>query len=160
MSSSFYIGARRPRHSAFAAIALGLFAAVTLSGCGAMTVPIVQAAANGRFNAAPANRPLLAAAKVSDGVMPGDWEAVRRAIASVPASEARSALAWADDETGNTGALAIAAASEKNGALCRGFSTTVNDLHGIRQYRGEACRRGGDAGWQLSGVSPDDSALL
>jgi hypothetical protein len=159
MSSSFYIGAWRPRHLPFAAIALGVLAAVSLSGCGAMTVPVVQAAANGNF-AAPANRPLLAAAKVSDGVMPGDWEAVRRAIASVPAAETRSALAWTDDGTGNTGAMAIAAASEKNGALCRGFSTTVNDLHGIRQYRGEACRRGSDAGWQLSGVSPDDSTLL
>ena len=44
-------------------------------------------------------------------------------------------------------------------SVCRAFATTVNDLRGIRRYRGEACQTG-DAGWRLTGIVPEDSVLL
>ncbi len=39
------------------------------------------------------------------------------------------------------------------------FATTVNDLHGIRRYRGGACEMQGGR-LQLRGIVADDATLL
>ena len=53
---------------------------------------------------------------------------------------------------GTVSLLTVAAA--RNGTVCRGFTATINDLRGIRRYRGQSCR--GADGWQLSDIVPDD----
>ena len=45
-----------------------------------------------------------------------------------------------------------------NSVSCRTFATTVNDIRGIRRYRGDACTTAGGR-WQLRTVTPDDAAI-
>lgn len=96
-------------------------------------------------------------AGVTDAVDPSDWEAVRRTIADLGAHAFDRA--WKNPKTGSSGTVTAMAAEPRAGVQCRAFATTVNDLRGIRRYRGEACRDGG-AGWRLTGVVPEDSLLL
>jgi len=93
-------------------------------------------------------------ASVADAVDPSDWEAVRRTIADI-GSDAFD-QAWKNPKTGSSGTVTAEAG---DGGPCRAFATTVNDLRGIRRYRGEACRDG-SAGWRLTGVVPEDGVLL
>jgi len=96
-------------------------------------------------------------AAVADGVDPSDWETVRQTIARIGAEAVD--LAWQNPRTGSSGTLTALAAEPRTGSVCRAFATTVNDLRGIRSYRGEACRSE-NAGWRLTGITPDDSVLL
>jgi surface antigen len=87
-----------------------------------------------------------------------DWEAVRRAIATIPADQAKS-LEWSNPDTRSTGAVSVAVAAEPEAATaCRSFATTVSDARGVRRFRGQACREV-DGRWQLRGVSADDATL-
>ena len=87
-----------------------------------------------------------------------DWETVRRTVALIPASEART-LDWSNPDTRSTGSITVAAADDaKASAACRAFATTVSDSHGIRRYRGQACRETSGR-WQLKGVAGDDAVL-
>jgi hypothetical protein len=96
-------------------------------------------------------------AAVTDGVDPSDWETVRRTIADI-GGEALD-RAWRNPKTGSSGTLTAMAPEPRAGGVCRAFATTVNDVRGIRNYRGEACRTQG-AGWRLTGIIPEDSTLL
>jgi surface antigen len=96
-------------------------------------------------------------ATVTDTVDPSDWETVRRTIAEISGDALD--LAWKNPKTGSSGTVTAMAAEARTGGLCRSFATTVSDYRGIRRYRGEACRTG-DAGWQLSGIVPEDGLLL
>ena len=96
-------------------------------------------------------------ASVTDGVDPSDWETVRRTIAEI--GEDAFDLAWKNPKTGSSGTVTAMAPESRADGVCRAFATTVNDLRGIRRYRGEACRSG-NAGWRLSDVVPEDSVLL
>ncbi len=129
--------------------ALLAFVAVAMGGCsqigGAFTVGM---AGDGRN---------FVAAAVADHVDPSDWEAVRQALASL-AEEARD-LAWQNPRTGSSGTLTVTGTETRDGDVCRDFATTLNDVRGVRRYRGEACR-GDGGGWRLSGIIPDDSVLL
>jgi surface antigen len=127
-----------------------------LGGCSAIGIPFGEPAA-GRI--APVRSNPVLTAKVTDSVDASDWEAVRRLVAGAAVERASDRLAWSNPDTGSTGTLAtVAASTGKSGRLCRSFSTTVNDLRGIRRYRGEACQRT-DGRWQLYGVTADDSVL-
>ena len=68
-------------------------------------------------------------------------------------------LASQNPKTASTGTVTAMTAEPRSGRVCRAFATTVNDLRGIRRYRGEACRKG-NAGWRLTGIAPEDSLLL
>jgi surface antigen len=96
-------------------------------------------------------------ASATDGVDPSDWEAVRRTIAEI--GEDAFDLAWKNPKTGSSGTVTAMAPESRADGVCRAFATTVNDLRGIRRYRGEACHDG-NAGWRLSGIVPEDSVLL
>ncbi|MEP0321680.1 RT0821/Lpp0805 family surface protein [Bauldia litoralis] len=98
-------------------------------------------------------------ASVPEKVDPSDWETMRLTVSVAPPEEAGRARAWTNPDTGSFGTLVPAAAVPGTGGMCRTFSATVNDLRGVRRYRGEACQRqAGD--WQLTGVTPDDTKLL
>jgi surface antigen len=96
-------------------------------------------------------------ASATDGVDPSDWEAVRRTIAQIGADSFDQA--WTNPRTGSSGMVTAEAPEPRPDGVCRAFATTVNDLRGIRRYRGEACRNG-NAGWRLTGIVPEDSLLL
>ena len=153
-SGSSYIGAllrrQSPRRSAgVATAALGLM----LAGCAGVGLPF-EAASGASVDPTTTGS---VNAKAGDPVDPSDWEAVRRTLASVPANQLdESDFAWSNPQTGSAGRITALAKSSKN---CRTFTTTINDLRGIRGYRGEACRL--DKGdWRLRGIVPDDSILL
>ena len=69
-----------------------------------------------------------------------------------------ASLDWLNPDTGSTGTITATATASEGKFLCRSFATTVNDLRGIRRYRGEACAPDGGR-WQLRGVTPDDAAI-
>lgn len=140
-----YTGRRTERQSLpwFRAAALGALALAT-AGCSASAID-------------PTHTGSLVRAAVTDGVDPSDWETVRRTIAEIGADALDRA--WRNPKTGSSGTVTALAPEPRAGGVCRDFATTVSDLRGIRRYRGEACRTG-DAAWRLTGIIPDDSALL
>ena len=92
-------------------------------------------------------------ATLTDSVNPSDWEAVRRTVAAVPASQSKT-VAWTNPRTGSSGtAIAIAGAA---GATCRPFATTVSDPRGVRRYSGQLCRSS-EGQWQVKSVAADDA---
>lgn len=105
----------------------------------------------------PAHTGSVVRASVADSVDPSDWEAVRRTLAGI-GTEAL-AHAWQNPKTGSSGTITATAAEPGTSGFCRAFATTVADYRGIRRYRGEACQ-GGDGGWQLGGIMPEDSQFL
>jgi hypothetical protein len=134
-----------------------LVAALSCAGCastdfgrGEITASTPKAIAS----AASARSPEFARA-------PGDWETVRSTvIAAVPnaRSTARSGpLAWENKQTGNSGRISdVIASVAGDGTPCRGFSTTVSSIDGVRLYRGEVCQQRGN--WELVTVEPADLA--
>jgi hypothetical protein len=105
----------------------------------------------------PAYTGSVVRATVADSVDPSDWEAVRRTIAGI--GEDAFDQAWKNPKTGSSGTVTAMASEARADGVCRAFATTVNDLRGIRRYRGEACHDG-DAAWRLTGIVPEDSLLL
>ena len=99
----------------------------------------------------------IARGDTNAGVDPSDWETVRLAITEI-GSDALD-RAWRNPETGSSGTITALAAEPRDGGVCRSFATTVNDVRGIRRYRGEACQAG-DASWRITAIIPEDSALL
>jgi surface antigen len=160
-----YIGRRPDRQSATGDASprqsppffrAGVLAVLLLStaGCARLGLPSGAGMATAYADGAAIN------ASVADGVDPSDWEVVRQTVAGIaPASGSGGPLVWQNPRTGSSGTLDAKAAEPGDGGICRAFSTTVNDLRGIRRYRGEACRPQGGS-WQLTGIIPDDSALL
>lgn len=121
--------------------------ALTMAGCSATAID-------------PTYTGSVVRATVTDSVDPSDWEAVRRTIAEIgEIGENAFDLAWKNPRTGSSGTVTAMAPESRADGVCRAFATTVNDLRGIRRYRGEACHDG-NAGWRLSGIVPEDSLLL
>lgn len=127
----------------FRAAALGLVA-LAVAGCSATNID-------------PTHTGSVIRATVTDSVDPSDWETVRRTIAGIGGGALD--LAWKNPKTGSSGTVTTASPEPRGGGVCRAFATTVNDLRGIRRYRGEACQAG-DASWRLTGIVPEDSLLL
>lgn len=142
---SSYTGRRGGRQSlpCFRAAVLGGLA-LAIAGCSATAID-------------PTETGSVVRATVTDGVDPSDWETVRRTIAETGAGALDQA--WQNPKTGSSGTVTATAPEPRAGGVCRTFATTVNDLRGIRRYRGEACRTG-DSGWNLTGIVPEDSLLL
>lgn len=158
-----YIGRRPNRQSAIGEGAVrqsppffraAVLAAVLLTsaGCARLGLP-------GAGTVDPVNTGAIKTA-VTDGVAPSDWEVVRQTIARADTDvETVQVLAWENPQTGSYGTLNAKADEARADGICRVFSTTVNDLRGVRRYRGEACRPQG-SNWKLTGIAPDDSKLL
>jgi surface antigen len=157
-SGSSYIGGGRQRQSPpfMRPVAVALLAAA-LGGCAGLGLPF-ETASNQKMTTGSIHK---VSAKAGGSVDKSDWETVRRAVATVAGKDATSdTVDWRNPDTGSTGTIAIlGGVTAANDESCRNFATTINDMRGIRRYRGEACRMT-NGRWQLFGVLADDSQLL
>lgn len=158
--SGSYIGENRIRQSSVLVRPLmaGLLAAC-LGGCGALGLPFGGGGGDRDLTTGSVGK--TSAKSDSKVVAQSDWETIRQSIAQAEANDALSqAMAWSNPATGSTGTLTVLdTVPPTNDPNCRNFQTTVNDLRGIRHYRGEACRMAENR-WELFGVLADDSKLL
>ena len=131
---------------------------LTLAGCAGMGLPFEEASASRPASAGDGLKPIPASATVTvDRVDPSDWKEVRATLAVAPPGRT-TGLDWLNADTGSTGTITAAATTTASGLACRAFATTVNDVRGIRRYRGDACRTAA-SGWQLRDLTPDDAAI-
>jgi hypothetical protein len=129
--------------------------ALSLGGCAGIGLPFGEHGNSGRMaSTGLVVQPILASATITDQLDPSDWESIRRTIEG--AAKASSRVDWSNAITGSVGSIVLAADS-KDG--CRMFAATINDLHGIRRYRGGACLVPGGR-LQLRGIVADDATLL
>jgi surface antigen len=129
--------------------------ALALTGCAGLGLPFGEHGKAGRMAASGlVVQPILASATITDQLDPSDWESIRRTIEGAPKAAAN--VDWSNALTGSVGSI-IVAADGKDG--CRMFAATINDLHGIRRYRGGACLVTGGR-LQLRGIVADDATLL
>jgi surface antigen len=162
-SGSSYIGSGRQRQSPpfMRPVAVALLAAA-LGGCAGLGLPF-ESASNQKMTTGSIHKvsAKTVSTKVGGNVDQSDWETVRRAVATIAGKEATSdTVDWRNPDTGSTGTIAIlGGVTAANDESCRNFATTINDMRGIRRYRGEACRMT-NGRWQLFGVLADDSQLL
>ena len=147
-----YIGEGRGRQTIAHVTAIAALA-LTLGGCAGLGLPLGERVASGPMAYTGSIKPVLASAVAADQANPSDWDAIRRTIDGAPKTAAR--LDWSNVVSGSAGSIAIAA---DTGDDCRRFATTINDLRGIRRYRGSACA-GADGRSQLRGVVADDATL-
>ena len=150
-----YIGEQWPRQSAIRRGAVAAVLAMVLGGCSAVGVPLGE----GRVSS-EATGAIPVSALITDRADPSDWEAVRRAVAGVPVDTVTSRVEWSNRATGSSGTIALLhPPTDRGGALCRPLTATVNDVRGVRRYRGDACRSA-DGVWRLHGMTADDAILL
>jgi 17 kDa outer membrane surface antigen len=149
-----YIGDGRRRQMRLVRPAAIAVLALSLGGCAGLGLPFGEAGTAGRLAAANGPvQPILASAVVSSQADPSDWDTIRRTIEGAPTAASR--LDWNNAITGSTGSVAIAA---DKGETCRAFASTINDLRGIRRYRGQACIVDGGRS-QLRAIVADDVTL-
>lgn len=80
---------------------------------------------------------------LQETVDPSDWDKVREVMASVLVSRLPGEpVQWENNITGTIGTITpLAVLPRDNGAFCRRFSTTMNGVGGVLQYRGDACKK-------------------
>jgi surface antigen len=151
-----YTGLAGRRQLPVVRLAAAFLLALSIAGCARFGLPFNEATEG----IDPIQTGSLVKATVSDRVDPSDWLTVRQTLARIPASaDAGTTIDWWNDTTNSAGTVAtLTAATTRDGSLCRTFAATINDLRGIRRYRGQACR--GSDGWHVSDVMPDDGAVL
>jgi 17 kDa outer membrane surface antigen len=158
-SGSSYIDEGRVRQSpplvGPAAIAL---LAAALCGCSGLGLPLGESTVDRSLSTGSIE---TVSSKEQRKVAQSDWQAVRRGIAQTAADPSlNGTLDWRNPETGTTGTLTVLeTVTATNDPNCRNFQTTINDMRGIRHYRGEACKSANDR-WELFSVLADDSKLL
>jgi len=133
--------------------------AISLGGCAGLGMPFGEAQSMAQVETTGSIH--LASARTTGGntVDQSDWEAVRQAITATAESRVGSSD-WQNPRTGSTGTVSLFdTVTAINDPRCRNFATTVNDMRGIRRYRGEACHLE-NGKWQLFGILADDSQLL
>jgi hypothetical protein len=151
--ASPYTGRAKARHTARQSPWIAAALALTVTGCSTLGLPFgpdLQRVSTDATGAIPVSF------KLAETVAPSDWEIVRNTISTVPIDKQQT-VEWNNAATGSNGALTVAEVPGRV-ALCRSFSTTVSDAHGVRGYRGQACRES-DGRWQLQGISADDAKL-
>lgn len=80
---------------------------------------------------------------LQETIDPSDWEKVRLTMGSALTTQpAGQPLAWHNEITGTAGSIVtMDVKSDEKGRFCRTFSTTLNGIGGVSQYRGDACRK-------------------
>jgi len=156
---------RRARPFAALAVAGIVLGLGSLAGCSQAGIP--GGSAEVASNPGPTQRALptdaaaTAAALVeADAIEPSDLKTVlSTAAAALNSGRTDQAVAWSNPETGSSGAVTpLEAAASGDSDECRVFASTVNDMRGVRRYRGEACMRG-DGAWNLMRFVPEDAEL-
>ncbi|MEP3233580.1 MAG: RT0821/Lpp0805 family surface protein [Hyphomicrobiales bacterium] len=99
-------------------------------------------------------------ASLQETVDPSDWDKVREVMDTVLVSEpAGKTLPWENDVTGTVGTIVpMGLVSGDNGTICRKFSTTINGIGGILQYRGDACKPQ-NGPLELKGLVPHNAVV-
>lgn len=158
-SGSSYNGEGRVRQSPplIRPVAVVVLAA-HLGGCAGFGLPFGKTGVDSNLTTGTIEK---TSSKHKSKVEQSDWATIRKRIARAAAEDSLSqAHAWRNPETGTTGTLMVLdTVTATNDSNCRNFQTTVNDVRGIRHYRGEACKMAKDR-WELFGVLADDSKLL
>ena len=129
--------------------------ALPLGGCAGLGLPFDEAGAGTQASLSRPAHAIPASAILTEQTDPSDWEMVRRTAEGAPQNAGR--FDWANPTTGSAGNVAIAA--DQPESLCRAFVVTINDMRGIRRYRGQACQAA-DGHTRLAGVVADDATLL
>lgn len=99
-------------------------------------------------------------APLQETVDPSDWDTIRAAMASTLISQPAGApVPWENAITGSVGTIVpMDVSSNADGRLCRTFSTTLNGIGGVSQYRGDACQRQ-DGAVELIGLAPHNAVV-
>lgn len=105
-------------------------------------------------------KPVDGPVSLSETVDPSDWDKVRMVMATALVSQPAGApLAWQNEVTGTVGTIVtMDAATAPDGRLCRAFSTTLNGIGGVLQYRGDACALS-DGNVELVDLAPHTSVV-
>lgn len=147
---------------AIAGFVLGLG---SLAGCSQAGIPVgsaeVASAPSPTQHRATTEAAATAAALVeADAIDPADLKTVlSTAAAALNTGRTDQALAWSNADTGSTGAVTpLDIVADGDRSNCKVFASTVNDVRGVRRYRGEACMRG-DGTWNLTRFVPEDEEL-
>jgi hypothetical protein len=106
--------------------------------------------------AQPMPPPVTVASKARDQDSRSDWDTVRRTVAKAAAKAPTERIVWTNDETGNSGTISdLIVSKSRTGSACKGFSTTLASIDGVRLYHGQVCDEGrGD--WTYTSVEPAD----
>ena len=99
-------------------------------------------------------------ASLQETVDPSDWDKVREVMDTVLVSEpAGKTLPWENEVTGTIGTIVpMGLVAGDNGTICRKFSTTINGIGGILQYRGDACKPQ-NGPLELKGLVPHNAVV-
>ncbi|MBA4782646.1 MAG: hypothetical protein H2045_05445 [Rhizobiales bacterium] len=105
-------------------------------------------------------KPVEGPVALAETVDPSDWDKVRMVMTTALVSQPAGApLAWQNEITGTVGTIVpMDAATLPDGRLCRAFSTTLNGIGGVLQYRGDACARG-DGNVELVDLAPHTAVV-
>jgi len=115
-----------------------LFSVIALAGCSITGFePDVDS-----VNTTASTSAVETTAAFEETVDPSDWDKVREVMDTVLVSEpAGKTLPWENTVTGTIGTIVpMGLVSGEDGTICRKFSTTINGIGGILQYRGDACK--------------------
>ena len=132
----FVKSTHQPKRSMFSLVIL--CSAIGLAGCSITGFgPDVD-----QTTTTASTQPVDTTTALQDTVDPSDWDKVREVMDTVLVSEpAGKTLPWENDVTGTIGTIVpMGLVSGDNGTICRKFSTTINGIGGILQYRGDACK--------------------
>ncbi len=87
---------------------------------------------------------------------PSDWDLIRSTVASSLSAPADARIEWRNPATGNSGTISgLAVAENANGLTCRGFSSTIAGIDGVRLYKAEICKSVMKT-WEFARIEPAD----
>ncbi len=82
-----------------------------------------------------------------------DESSILETVASAESGTLPSvALAWANDQNGNSGLVTIVGEEGQDTRVCRTFVASRQSYDGVSQFTGEACRNRRGASWFLNSI--------
>lgn len=98
--------------------------------------------------------------QLEETVDPSDWDKVRAVMATALVSRPEGQpVPWQNDVTGTIGTIVpMQIQTKQNGTVCRTFSTTLNGIGGVLQYRGDACQSK-DGNIELIDLAPHNAVV-
>ncbi|MEO4043585.1 RT0821/Lpp0805 family surface protein [Hoeflea sp. CAU 1731] len=110
-------------------------------------------AANGPDHASLADT-LVQPAPAGIAIEPGsDENSILTTVAGAEAGTPPTvALAWTNEQNGNSGSVTIVEEEGNDTQLCRSFIASRQSYDGVSQFTGEACRNSRGANWFLNSI--------
>ncbi|MBW8640154.1 hypothetical protein K1W69_23365 [Hoeflea sp. WL0058] len=98
----------------------------------------------------PVSQPAPAGVATEQG---SDENSILAAVAGAePGTPPTVALAWTNEQNGNSGSVTIVGEEGKDTQLCRTFIASRQSYNGVSQFTGEACRNRRGADWYLNSM--------